>query len=110
VNPGLFGRDFFVLMGLSTQRTVSQTVDDRSTQTGEHTMSAATAAAINRLVEKWFTVADAMEITGFKRTYIYQEREAGRLRSIKAGGGRRIPESALAEWQARFNGSGEVTE
>ena len=61
-----------------------------------------------KAVEKWFTVYEAMGMTGFKRTFLYGEMEAGRLRSVKAGGGRRIPESALAEWQARFDGSGEV--
>jgi excisionase family DNA binding protein len=49
-----------------------------------------------------------MALTGFKRTFIYAQMEAGNLRSVKAGGGRRIPESALAEWQAKFDGSGEV--
>ena len=61
-------------------------------------------------VEKWYTVTEAMAVTGFKRTYIYGQMESGALRSVKAGGGRRIPESALAAWQAKFNGSGEVTE
>ena len=59
-------------------------------------------------VQQWYTVPMVMEITGFKKTFIYAEMEAGRLRSVKAGGGRRIPESALAEWQASFDGSGEV--
>lgn len=59
-------------------------------------------------VEKWYTVTQAMEITGFKRTKLYAEMESGRLRSVKVGGGRRIPESALAAWQASFNGDGEV--
>lgn len=58
--------------------------------------------------EKWFTLEETMNLTGFKRTFIYGEMESGRLRSVKAGGGRRIPASALAEWQARFNGSGEI--
>lgn len=59
-------------------------------------------------VERWYTIPMVMEITGFKRTFLYAEMESGRLRSVKAGGGRRVPESALAAWQASFDGSGEV--
>jgi len=59
-------------------------------------------------VEKWYTVSEVMEVTGFKRTFLYGQMEGGALRSVKAGGGRRIPASALADWQARFNGGGEV--
>lgn len=59
-------------------------------------------------VENWYSPAQVMRITSFGRTFIYGEMEAGRLRSVKARGGRRIPESALAEWQASFDGAGEV--
>ncbi len=61
-----------------------------------------------RNVEKWYRVFEAMALTGFGRTFLYSQMESGALRSVKAGGGRRIPESALAEWQAKFDGSGEV--
>ena len=61
-----------------------------------------------RNVEKWYRVSETMALTGFGRTFLYSQMEAGALRSVKAGGGRRIPESALAEWQAKFDGSGEV--
>lgn len=67
-------------------------------------MSTATAGTGNR-VEQWFTVPMVMEKTGFKKSFIYAEMESGRLRSVKAGGGRRIPESALADWQQSFNGA-----
>lgn len=60
------------------------------------------------VVERWYSPAQVMAITSFGRTFIYSEMEAGRLRSVKARGGRRIPESALAEWQASFDGSGNV--
>lgn len=72
-------------------------------------MTTAAPEWVQKVVEKWYTVPMVMEITGFKKTYIYAEMETGRLRSVKAGGGRRIPESALAAWQASFDGSGEVT-
>ena len=59
-------------------------------------------------VEKWYRVTEVMELTGFGRSFIYGQMEAGTLRSVKAGAGRRIPESALIEFQQRFDGSGEV--
>ncbi|MES2788792.1 MAG: helix-turn-helix domain-containing protein [Planctomycetota bacterium] len=59
-------------------------------------------------VEKWYRVTEAMEITGFSRSFIYSQMDQGKLRSIKAGGGRRIPDSALAEFQRRFDGNGEI--
>ena len=59
-------------------------------------------------VERWYRVDDVMQLTGFGRTFLYAEMEKGRLRSVKVGGGRRIPESSLIEWQARFNGNGEI--
>lgn len=59
-------------------------------------------------VEKWYRVTEAMELTGFGRSFLYARMEGGELRSVKCGGGRRIPESALIEFQAKFNGAGEV--
>lgn len=58
-------------------------------------------------VERWYRVEEVMEITGFGRSFIYDQIAAGNLRSVKVGGGRRIPESALADFQARFDGNGE---
>ena len=72
------------------------------------TMELPKAVEKPRTVEKWYTVYEAMLLTGFKRTFLYGQMESGALRSVKAGGGRRIPESALAEWQGKFNGNGEV--
>lgn len=60
--------------------------------------------------EQWFTVAKVAEITSMGRTFLYEEMSAGRLRSKKVGGSRRIAESELVEWQARFNGTGKQTE
>jgi len=59
-------------------------------------------------VEKWYRVSEAMDVTGFGRSFLYKMMELGRLRSVKAGGGRRIPESALIEFQQSFDGTGEV--
>ena len=59
-------------------------------------------------VEKWYRVKEAMQLTGFGRSFLYERMAAGQTRSKKVHGARRIPESALAAFQARFNGSGEV--
>ena len=59
-------------------------------------------------VEKWYRVKAAMSITGFGRTFIYAMMEQGKLNSKKVAGARRIPESALLEFQQRFDGSGEI--
>ena len=59
-------------------------------------------------VEKWYRVNAIMSVTGMGRTFLYCEMEAGRLKSKKVGGARVVTESALAEWQARFNGAGEI--
>ncbi len=66
------------------------------------------AAGRQATVEKWYRVTEAMEITGFGRTFIYSQMDQGKLKSKKVGGARRIPESALAEFQQRFNGAGEI--
>lgn len=60
------------------------------------------------VVEKWYRISELMTTTGLKRTFLYHEMDTGRLRSKKVGGARVIPESALAEWQAQFDGNGEV--
>jgi len=62
-----------------------------------------------KTVEKWYRVHEVMGLTGFGRSFLYEQMGAGNLRSVKCGGARRIPESALVEFQARYNGSGEVT-
>lgn len=59
-------------------------------------------------IEKWYRVPEVMQITGFGRTFIYSQIDQGRLRSKKVGGARRIPASALAEFQRRFDGAGEI--
>lgn len=58
-------------------------------------------------IEKWYRVTEVMQITGFGRSFIYSQMEAGNLRSVKCGRGRRIPESAIADFQAKFNTVGE---
>lgn len=66
------------------------------------------AAERPAMVEKWYRITEAMEITGFGRTFIYSQMNQGKLKSKKVGGARRIPESALAEFQQRFNGAGDT--
>jgi excisionase family DNA binding protein len=62
-----------------------------------------------KTVERWYTVAQVCELTGFHKSFIYAQLTSGKLRSKKVGkDGRRVPESALAEWQASFDGSGEI--
>lgn len=58
-----------------------------------------------KTAEQWFTVAKVTEITSLGRSFLYEEMTAGRLRSKKVKGSRRIAESDLAEWQAKFNGA-----
>lgn len=65
-------------------------------------------ATAPKQVEQWHTVKQVMAITAFGRTFLHGEMESGRLKSKKVGGARRISASALAEWQASFDGSGEV--
>ena len=60
------------------------------------------------VVEKWFTVAMICELTGFQKSFIYAQMNAGKLRSKKVGDGRRVAECDLAAWQASFDGSGEI--
>lgn len=68
----------------------------------------ATSLAERPVVEKWYRVTEVMDLTGLGRTFLYHIMDKGLLRSIKVGGARRIPESALAEFQARFDGSGQI--
>ena len=72
--------------------------------TGGHAMAAVMA------VEKWFRVNEVMKITGFGRSFLYGQMDAGTLRSKKVGGARVIPESALIEFQQRFDGNGEISQ
>lgn len=59
--------------------------------------------------EKWLKVhPDVTGITRLSRTTLYAEMSAGRLKSVKCGGSRRIKESDLVAWQAGFDGSGEL--
>ena len=62
-----------------------------------------------KAAEPWHKVTKVMEMTSFGRSFLYGEMQAGRLPSKKVGGSRRISESDLAEWQGKFDGSGEVT-
>ena len=61
-----------------------------------------------KTVEKWYRVSEVMALTGFGRSFLYDQMAIGRLRSVKAGAGRRIPESALIAFQQSCDGSGEI--
>lgn len=63
------------------------------------------------VIERWLRVhPDVTGITNLSRTTIYGYLDRGLLKSKKIGGSRRISESALAEFMARFDGNGEVTQ
>ncbi len=44
------------------------------------------------------SVSEVCEWTGLGRTRLYEEMNSGRLRSVKIGRRRLIPEQALADW------------
>lgn len=72
-------------------------------------MSAQQVSAPAPAGERWLKVhPEATSRTGLSRTTLYGFMDVGRLRSIKVGGARRIPESALNEFMASFNGNGDV--
>jgi hypothetical protein len=74
---------------------------------GERTMSTATMDKPTT-VERWYTVTEVMGMTGFGRTFLYGQMVTGRLRSKKVSGSRRIPESAVVEWQSKFDSHGDI--
>jgi excisionase family DNA binding protein len=47
---------------------------------------------------------DAAQVLGIGRTKVYELIRSGSLRSVRVGGLRRIPVSALAEFVARLEG------
>ena len=59
-------------------------------------------------IEKMYRVREASQVTGLGRSFLYERMTSGELRSKKIHGARRIPESALVEFLAKFDGSGEV--
>ncbi|HEY4189342.1 MAG TPA: helix-turn-helix domain-containing protein [Candidatus Limnocylindrales bacterium] len=51
--------------------------------------------------ERLLSIADAAEhLGGIARSTVYRELEAGRLRSVRVGGRRLIPASAIADYAA----------
>ena len=59
--------------------------------------------------ETWLKVhPDCTKRTSLSRSTLYEAMNAGRLRSKKVGGRRVIPASALDEFMASFDGSGEL--
>lgn len=58
-------------------------------------------------LDVWVRLTDAKEITSLGETFLKEAMNSGRLRSIKAGRCRRIPLSALKEFMASFDGSGD---
>lgn len=72
-------------------------------------VTAALTAPIDTTVnERWMRVGEVMQITSLGRTFLYAEMSAGRLKSVKAGGARRVRESDLKAWMASFNGAGSI--
>jgi excisionase family DNA binding protein len=47
-----------------------------------------------------YRVSEAMEVLGMSRNAIYELIRSGRLRSVKEGRSRRIPESAITDYVA----------
>jgi len=52
-------------------------------------------------VERLLRVREACELLAISRTKLYEMLYRGEIRSIRVGGARRIPESALSEWLAQ---------
>jgi len=44
------------------------------------------------------TIAEVCELTRLGRTRVYDELRTGRLRSIKVGRRRLVPDAAISEW------------
>lgn len=57
--------------------------------------------ALSLVEEGAVTIPEAMRITGFGRTFLYEAMAKGDLPYIKIGAARRIPRRALALWLAR---------
>lgn len=57
--------------------------------------------ALSLVREGAVTIPEAMRITGFGRSFIYEAMAKGELPYIKIGAGRRIPRRALELWLAR---------
>ena len=58
----------------------------------------ATTAEDRPKPEQLLSVAEAATALGIGKTMAYQEIAAGRLRSIKAGRRRLVPETSLSDW------------
>lgn len=57
--------------------------------------------ALSLVEEGAVTIPEAMRITGFGRTFLYEAMAKGELPYIKIGASRRIPRRALSLWLAR---------
>lgn len=47
-----------------------------------------------------YRIPEAMALLNLSRTVIYEQIRAGRLRTVKQGRARRVPEAAIAEYVA----------
>jgi len=56
-----------------------------------------------------YRVADAMRVLSMSRTVIYEQIRSGRLRSVKQGRSRYIPESAIRAYIALLEKEAEET-
>lgn len=57
--------------------------------------------ALSMVREGAVTIPEAMRITGFGRSFLYEAMARGELPYIKIGAGRRIPRRALELWLAK---------
>lgn len=104
---------FFVGMMAPMQRSGNDRYAMRTAAPKRRTIAMSTATAASKVeqkVEQWHTPAKVCEITSFGKSFIYQKMASGELKSKKVGAGRRISDSQLADWQASFDGAGEVAE
>lgn len=56
-----------------------------------------------------YRVADAMRVLSLSKTVIYEQIRSGRLRTVKQGRSRLIPESAIREYIALLEKEAEGT-
>ncbi len=67
-----------------------------------------TDAGMSRLPVLLVRPEDAADALGVGRTKVYELMRSGALRSVKIGGLRRIPATALAEFVAQLEEQGEA--
>ena len=74
----------------------------------DETMTNATLEIPELVGKRNLRITESAMILGLGRSKVYELIAAGRLRSIKLDNARRIPVSAITEFLATVDGSGEV--